>query len=131
MGAVVLDTSVLLALFDSTDQRHAHAVEAVTRHRAAGDGFVLPASVVAEALVGACRQHSEDLRMAQLDRAFGSPRQVDGPVALAAARLRAKHRALRLPDALVLATAQVDDADVALTADRAWRAYDQRVRVVG
>jgi PIN domain nuclease of toxin-antitoxin system len=35
-----------------------------------------------------------------------------------------------LPDALVLATAQVDAADVILTADRSWRRIDARVQVI-
>jgi len=60
----------------------------------------------------------------------GAPRPVDREVAVATARLRALHPALRLPDALVLATAEVDDADV-LTADRRWSAYSARVTVLG
>jgi predicted nucleic acid-binding protein len=130
MGAVVLDASVILALFDQSDDHFASASEAVTRHRAAKDSFVVPASVVAEVLVGACRQGTETRRLAQLDRTFGPPRPVDSAVALAAARLRAGHRALRLPDALVLATAQVDAADVILTSDRSWRRIDARVQVI-
>jgi PIN domain nuclease of toxin-antitoxin system len=59
-----------------------------------------------------------------------APRPVDREVAVATARLRALHPALRLPDALVLATAEVDDADV-LTADRRWSAYSARVTVLG
>ncbi len=43
---------------------------------------------------------------------------------------RAAITARRLPDALVLATAEVDDADV-LTADRRWSAYSARVTVLG
>jgi predicted nucleic acid-binding protein len=130
MGAVVLDASVILALFDRADHHFASATEVVTRHRAAKDSFVVPASVVAEVLVGACRQGNEELRLAQLDRAFGPPRPVDNAVALAAARLRAGHRTLRLPDALVLAVAEVDAADVVLTADRSWRRVDRRVRLI-
>jgi hypothetical protein len=37
--------------------------------------------------------------------AFAPPVALDEPVAVSAARLRASHRSLRLPDAIVLATA--------------------------
>jgi predicted nucleic acid-binding protein len=46
---------------------------------------------------------------------------LDGSIALAAAQLRARHGGrLRLPDALVVATAQVLDADVLFTTDKEW-----------
>ena len=44
--------------------------------------------------------------------------------------LRAAHRALRLPDALVLATGDVMEADVVLTCDARWGAWSERVEVV-
>jgi predicted nucleic acid-binding protein len=46
-----------------------------------------------------------------------------------AARLRARHESLRLPDALVLATADALDA-AALTCDRAWRHVSRHARVI-
>ena len=42
------------------------------------------------------------------------------PIAVAAAALRANHAALKLPDALVVATASVLGADRLLTTDRGW-----------
>jgi predicted nucleic acid-binding protein len=130
MGTVVLDASVVLALFDPIDDHHVAAAVAVRRCRDAGDTFKVPASAVAEALVGACRQRSEERRLAQIERTFGPLRPIDSAVAIAAARLRANHRSLRLPDAIILAVAQVDNADVILTVDKAWRKYDQRVRLI-
>jgi predicted nucleic acid-binding protein len=50
-------------------------------------------------------------------------------VAERAASLRARHGALRLPDALVLATADALDATV-LTCDRAWARASRRARVL-
>ena len=41
-------------------------------------------------------------------------------IAEAAALLRARHRSLKLPDALVIATASVLDADDLITTDRNW-----------
>src|SRR5438552_3877794 len=49
-------------------------------------------------------------------------------IARSAAMLRARHRSLRLPDALVLATADVLGAEKVLTADRAWPKISRRVR---
>ena len=130
MGTIVLDASVILGLFDDADAHHHAAEIAVRAHHEAGDNFLVPASVAAEVLVGACRQRSEEQRLRQLHSTFGPLRPIDADVALVAARLRAKHRALRLPDALVLAVAHVDAADVILTADRKWSGYDQRVRLI-
>jgi predicted nucleic acid-binding protein len=47
-----------------------------------------------------------------------------------AAALRARHARLRLPDALVLATADVLDAARVLTADRAWPMMSRRARTL-
>lgn len=47
-----------------------------------------------------------------------------------AAELWAPHPELRLPDALVVATASVLDADVLLTGDERWRDLSSAVEVV-
>jgi hypothetical protein len=133
MGTVVLDTSVLLAVLDPEDALHQAAAEAVRRHHRARAHFVLPASVLAELLVGAARQGDGELdrRRRQVTGVFGPPVPLDEPVAVAAARLRARHRFLRLPDALVLATADVVDAGTVLAGDRQWPRLDPRVELVG
>jgi predicted nucleic acid-binding protein len=51
-------------------------------------------------------------------------------VAKVAAALRAGHRSLRLPDALVIAVGRVTDASAILTADATWRVIDRRVEFV-
>jgi hypothetical protein len=57
---------------------------------------------------------------------------VDEAVAVAAARLRAEHgSALRMPDALVLAYAEVRKARLVLTADARWTAWSRRVELIG
>lgn len=61
---------------------------------------------------------------------FGSPVPVDEAVAVVAARLRARHRFLRQPDAFVLATADVAAAETVLTADKRWPRLDPRVELV-
>jgi predicted nucleic acid-binding protein len=45
---------------------------------------------------------------------------LDVAIATAAARLRARHRSLRLPDALVIATAAEAAADLLVTTDQGW-----------
>jgi predicted nucleic acid-binding protein len=51
-------------------------------------------------------------------------------VAVTAAQLRATHRSLRLPDALVLATAAAVEADTVLTGDEQWLRIDSRVQLI-
>ncbi len=132
MGAVVLDTSVVLALFDPDDSLHTGAVQAARRRRDAGDGFVLPASVLAELLVGAARRSEEEVavRRRLTTAAFGPPYPVDEAVAVAAALRRARHQSLRLPDALVFAAADVVGAETILTGDKRWQSLDDRVELV-
>ncbi|MPZ27024.1 MAG: PIN domain-containing protein [Micromonosporaceae bacterium] len=132
MGRVVLDTSVVLAVLDPDDALHHAAVDAMRRHRDRHAQFTLPASALAELLVGAARRGDGELqtRRQQVTAAFGSPVPLDEPVAVTAARLRARHRFLRLPDALVLATADVVDAETVLTGDKKWPRLDPRVELV-
>jgi predicted nucleic acid-binding protein len=132
VGKVVLDASVILALFDPQDTLHDAASQAMRHHRQAGAQFVLPATVLAEILVGAARRGRDevDTRRKQAVAAFGTPAPVDEAVAVAAAMLRATHRVLRLPDALVLATAAAVDADTVLTGDKTWQPIDPRVELI-
>lgn len=132
MGSVVLDASVILALFDPRDALHHSAVAAVRSARTAGNTFILPGSVLAEVLVGAARRGTAelDLRRRQVVNAFGTPRCLDEEIAVAAAVRRARHRSLRLPDALVLATADTTQADIVLTGDKRWSGLDPRVRLI-
>lgn len=94
--------------------------------------LVLPASAYAEALVGPSRrgptavasfeQFISDfaIRLEPLTR----------EIAGHAATLRSRHISLRLPDALVLATGDVLDADIVLTAGAAWSRLGNRVQVL-
>lgn len=132
MGTLVLDTSMVIG-FTRPDDAHHHAAK--TEIRAAGvrgDAVVLPATVLSESLVAAHRvgsAHAADMRRA-LTAFFGLERAVDGEVADRAAALRAARPSLRLSDALVIATAIVDDA-VVLTCDKRLTNVDPRVQVVG
>ena len=133
MGTVVLDTSVVVALFDPNDAHFLLAQEAVRAHAGSDPDYVVSVIVLAESLVGAARMGTAGLAHARkaIVEAFGGCREVDMQVALAASVLRAQHAWLRLPDALILATAQIERADVVLTADKRWAKVSDKVQVVG
>jgi predicted nucleic acid-binding protein len=132
MGSVVLDSSILIGFFNDQDVHHGPASTALLTMRTRGDTSVLPATVLLESLVGSYRRNADDA--AELRRGiialFGPVRDIDEAVADQGARLRATHRWLRTPDALVIATGIVDDATV-FTCDRRLAEVDPRVQVIG
>lgn len=134
MALTVLDAGIVIAALDASDAHHAAAVGALRDAHAAGDALVVPASAYAEALVGPSRKGAVAIGVvdAFLDALPAGVEPVSREVAREAAALRAAHgRALRLPDALVLATAVAIDADLVLTTDAGWPDARVSVRVVG
>jgi predicted nucleic acid-binding protein len=131
MGAIVVDASIVIGHFDARDAHHPAIERELAEAWARGDDYVLPASVLAESMVGRFRREpaTAQERRDTTIQLFGDVRVVDEGVAIEAARLRADRPGLRLPDALVIATGIVDDAAV-LTCDARWAAVDKRVRVV-
>ena len=134
MGLTVLDAGVVIAALDADDAHHAAAVNALREARTQGDRLVVPASAYAEALVGPSRRGADAVATldAFLDALPASVEPASREVARGAASLRAVHgRGLRLPDALVLATATVLGADLVLTTDTGWPAAIVAVHVLG
>jgi predicted nucleic acid-binding protein len=132
MGAVVLDSSVILGAFDPTDGLHDTAFRVIRQHLRNHASFALPAVVLAEVLVREARRSptgAEQWRR-NLITMFGPVRVIDDEIAVQAATLRAAHPSLRTPDALVIATGLVDEAEVILTADKRWAGVDERVEVL-
>ena len=81
-------------------------------HRAAGrDSRVGPARTGPQAV---------EVVRALIERLPVSVVDLDAEIATHAAGLRARHRSLKLPDALVLATAERSGADRLFTTDRRW-----------
>ena len=133
MGLTVLDAGVVIALLDAADTHHVAAVASIRVARERGDDLVLPASAYAECLVSPHRRGPD--AVAVVDRFLDAlPAQVepaDRSIAAAAAALRAAHGpALRLPDALVIATALARGANRILTTDAGWPAVPVHVEVL-
>jgi predicted nucleic acid-binding protein len=133
MALTILDAGVVIAILDSDDIHHAAAREAVTQVRARGEELAVPASAYAEVLVGPYRQSPNSA--AKVDEFLAAlPARVEPAtreVARTAARLRAQHGPkLRLPDALVVATAVELRAVSLLTTDAGWPSLPIPVTVV-
>jgi predicted nucleic acid-binding protein len=130
VALIVVDASVLIAFLGADDDLHAAAAGALADLQ--NDDLVIGATTFLELLVGAYRRGE---RKAETVKVFVRTlpiriEPVTPAIADAAARLRARHRALAVPDALTLAIADVIGADTVLTADRRWRTLSPRVRVV-
>lgn len=130
MALIALDASVLIALLDPADVHHQHARASLDAH--ADDDLRIPAHTLAEALVHPARAGKERAARQLIASLVIAVDPIDEAVAVAAARLRAKHgSALRMPDALMLAYADVRKAKTVLTADARWLSWSRRVEVVG
>jgi predicted nucleic acid-binding protein len=122
MGLMHLDAGVVIGVLDSDDVHHPAAREVLRMAARSGDRVAMSASAFAECLVGPSRRGE---RAVSVVEAFctSMPIEVvalDREVARRAARLRAQHPSLRLPDALVIATADCCSADRIVTTDRRW-----------
>ena len=123
MALTILDAGVVIGGLEDNNVHHVPARAAMDTAVQRGDVLLLPTSAYAEVMVGPA--HNGPAAMARIDTALDFADiaivPADRDIAREAARLRAKHRSLRLPDALVIATAITLDADHLLTTDRAWK----------
>jgi predicted nucleic acid-binding protein len=120
-GPVVLDASVIVGVLDATDPHHVRSVDAV---RAAGAReLVVPAVAYAEVMVGAFRRGKSAIEPIEgfFHQVVARIEPVCAPIAREAARIRAKHPALSLTDALTISTGEALAAERILTADLRWR----------
>ena len=110
MGAIILDSSVVIAFLNSSDQHHMAANSAI---KASNKIFKISILTVSEALVKASGDSDSRKRelLADLSRAFSPFYLFDLEVAVLAASVRAKSP-LRLPDAIISATAMINKADL-------------------
>ena len=129
MALIVLDASVVIGLLERSDVHHAAATEALREHQM--DVLSLPASAYAEVLTRPARAGQLESVRDDIAALGARIKAIDERVAEDAARLRARFRSLRLPDALVIAEGEASSADKILTTDRAWVPVSTRVHVVG
>lgn len=122
MGLTILDAGVIIGFLDANDAHHAAAHSALSDARTRNDRLVIPASAFAETLVGPSRKGTATVAAVcdLADRVPIAIEPLDAEIAIAAAAIRARHQSLKLPDALVIATASHLDADHLITTDRQW-----------
>jgi predicted nucleic acid-binding protein len=122
MGLIHLDAGVIIGLLDAADAHHESATEALAGAIRSGNRVAMAASAFAECLVGPSRRGRGAVET--VNELFARlPIEVvdlDADIARVAASIRAKHTSVRLPDALVIATAAHAEADQLLTTDRRW-----------
>lgn len=116
--AVALDSDTVVGFLDRSDALHEAADKAV-REYAGTERLVVSAVTFAEVMTGARIGHHDEAVVAGFfDEVITDILPVDVAVADRAATLRARHRALKMPDALIAATAHLDPAvDVLVTGD--------------
>jgi len=125
MGLTVIDAGVLIGFLDTEDGHHRAARREMENARRRGDQVAIPASAFAEVLVFPLRAGQAAV---QAVRKFAERLPLvisglDADIAVVTASLRARHgQKLKLPDALVVATAIESEADVLVTTDRGWPA---------
>lgn len=105
MGAVTLDADVIIGVLEPTDAQHSRAVAALQPWLAPENLLFVPASVYSEILVRPIQRDVVATVDAFIQDANIQVVAIDRAIARRAAELRAAHPALRLPDALAVATA--------------------------
>ncbi len=133
MGLTVLDAGVVIALLDASDVHHDAAAASVRDALEQGDVLMLPATAYAECLVAPSRRGPRAVAVvdALVDALPVRVEPADRSIAAQAAALRATHgTSMRLPDALVVATALVHSAGRIITTDRAWPAVAVAVEIL-
>jgi hypothetical protein len=117
--AVVFDSDAVVAFLDRADALHDAADEAI-RDLLGKDRLLVSAVTYAEVLTGArLGRHDEERVRGFFTDLISEILPVDAEVADKAADLRSRRKSLRMPDALILATAELDpEVDLIVTGDR-------------
>jgi predicted nucleic acid-binding protein len=112
VAALILDASVVIGLLDAVDAHHDQAVRDVDEADSAETKLLTPASAYSEALVAFARAgRTADARDAIAAMGI-TVVPMNQAIAERAAEIRARHGRLRLPDAIILATAREIRADL-------------------
>jgi predicted nucleic acid-binding protein len=117
VGALILDASVLIGLLDTADAHHARSIDDVEAADRGGEQLLVPASAYSEALVAFARVGRVREARDAIAAMGIAVTPLTAAVAERASELHARHERLRLPDAIVLATAHELDGEL-LSYDR-------------
>lgn len=122
MGLTHLDAGVIIGFLDGDDAHHETSRAALSTVLKQGDQLFIAASALAECLVGPARRRAKAVELVRtvIHRLPVAVVDLNEEIATQAAILRARHRTLKLPDALVIATAATSGADHLVTTDREW-----------
>jgi predicted nucleic acid-binding protein len=117
--AVVLDSDAVVGFLDRNDALHDAADEAI-RNLVSKERLLVSVVTYAEVLTGARLGHrNEGLVKGFFDQLISEILPVDVDVAAAAADLRSRRKSLRMPDAMILATAETQpEVSLVLTGDQ-------------
>jgi predicted nucleic acid-binding protein len=117
--AVVFDSDAVVAFLDRADALHDAADEAI-RDLLGKDRLLVSAVTYAEVLTGArLGRHDEKHVRGFFADLISEILPVDATVADKAADLRSRRKSLRMPDALILATAELHpEIDLVVTGDQ-------------
>jgi predicted nucleic acid-binding protein len=129
--AVVLDSDAVVGFLDRGDALHESA-DAAIRQVIREHRLLVSAVTYAEVLTGArLGHHDEDEVRGFFSQLISEVLPVDTAIAEKAADLRSRLKSLRMPDALILATADTElEVDLVLTGDKqATRISGLRCRV--
>lgn len=123
--AVVLDSDAVIGFLDPGDALHA-AADSVVREYVRDQRLVVSAVTYAEVLTGVrLGHHDEDQVASFFTELISEVLLVDMIVAEEAAMLRAREKALRMPDALILATAETHpEVETIVTGDATVAKFD-------
>jgi predicted nucleic acid-binding protein len=122
MGITVIDAGVLIGFLDESDAHHDASTREFESARRRGE-IAIPAFALAESMVAPARRGDSALEAVRefVERLPLGIAQLDAEVAIIAAQIRARFgQRLKLPDALVVASAINLEADVLVTSDRGW-----------
>ena len=133
--AVVLDSSAVIGFLDRSDRLHREADRAI-RDLLQAEPLFVSTITYAEVLTGARIGHHEETSVAGFfTELISSILSVTVEVADRAAHLRAANPALRMPDALIVATAETEpEVETLLSGDRdlaRLRGLACRLQVIG
>lgn len=115
---MILDSDAVIAFLDRGDALHAPA-DATIRKLLPQERLLVSAVTYAEVLTGARLGHHDEAGVKGFfDELISAVLPVEVIVADEAARLRSRTKALRMPDALILASAEVSsEIDLIVTGD--------------